>query len=101
MSMIRGTTPTLEFTLPFEVSLLEDAYVTLAQKGVEILSKCLHECSCGENKLVVTLKQEETLLLCCNYKTEIQIRVKTADGMALASNIITVDTERILKDGVI
>lgn len=99
--MIRGTTPTLEFTLPFEVSILEDAYVTLAQKGIEVLSKRLGECSCDKNKLVVTLKQEETLLLCCDYKTEIQIRAKTLEGAALASQILTVDTERILKDGVI
>lgn len=30
--MIRGTTPTLEFALPFEVDLIAEAYVTISQK---------------------------------------------------------------------
>lgn len=30
-SMIRGTTPTLEFTLPFDTSLIAEMYVTIAQ----------------------------------------------------------------------
>lgn len=29
--MIRGTTPTLEFTLPFDTSLIAEMYVTIAQ----------------------------------------------------------------------
>ena len=57
------------------------------------------KCTCAENVITVTLTQEETLLLNCDCKTEIQIRAKTVDGKALASKIFTVDTERILKDG--
>ena len=45
------------------------------------------------------LTQEETLKLKANSIAEIQIRVRTNSGEALASNIIQVSTERILKDG--
>ena len=69
--MYRGTTPTLKFTLPFEAG-------TLAG-----------------------LTQEETLKLGVSDRTEIQLRVRLADGNALASQIFAVSTERILKDGVI
>lgn len=31
--MIRGTTPTLEFTLPFDTSLIAEMYVTMAQES--------------------------------------------------------------------
>lgn len=99
--IIRGTTPTLEFTIPFDTGIIDEAFVTLAQNEVIIIDKPLAECECSESKLSVRLTQEETLLLDCDCKTEIQIRVKTKEGDAMASFPITVDTGRILKDGAI
>lgn len=99
--MIRGTTPTLEFTIPFDAGQLAEAYVTLSQNGEIVIDKALHDCQCGGNKLSVKLTQEETLKLQCECITEIQIRARTLEGEAIASNIIREQTERILKDGVI
>ena len=99
--MIRGTTPTLEFIIPFDTGQLAEAFVTLSQNEVIIIDKALTECQCNENKLSVRLTQEETLKLQCDCTTEIQIRAKTLEGEAIASQIIKVNTERILKDGVI
>ena len=99
--MIRGTTPLLEFTLPFDVEGLAEVWVTFAQNKKEILTKELCDCEKNGRKLSVHLTQEETLKLTCNCKTEIQLRVKTAAGDALVSEIIKEDTERILKEGAI
>lgn len=99
--MIRGTTPTLEFTLPFGTELLAEAWVTLAQGKTEVLTKELRECTCGDNTLTVRLTQEETLLLNGDRNVEIQVRVRLNSGDALASDIIHVAADRILKDGVI
>lgn len=97
--MIRGTTPTLEFTLPFSTDMLDEAWVTICQKDRVVLNKELEHCQCQENKLVVKLTQAETLLLESECNSEIQVRVRTKEGEALASNIIAVSIERILKDG--
>lgn len=99
--LIRGTTPTLEFLLPFDTDQLAEAFVTLSQRGVVKVDKALTECNCDENKLSVKLTQEETLKLECDFVTEIQIRAKTMSGDVIASNIIRECTDRILKDGVI
>lgn len=105
--MIRGTTPTLCFTLPFKTDTLSCAYVTFSKQGKVmnqgecIFEKTLDECCTDGNKLSVTLTQEETLKLDCTCNVEIQVRAKTKLGDALASNIITCDVGRILKDGVI
>lgn len=99
--MIRGTTPTLEFTLPFDIDILEEAWVTLSQNKVVVIDKELEHCTCENNKLTVRLTQEETLKLACDCYTEIQIRARTKEGDALASEIISVHTYRILKEGVI
>ena len=99
--MIRGTTPRLEFTLPFETGNLDAAWVTIAQNKKEIINKELAACKCEGCKLSVDLTQEDTLKLDCSCKAELQVRVKTRDGEALASEIIRVDVDRILKDGAI
>ena len=39
--MIRGTTPTLEFTLPFDTSLIAKMYITMTQNGKTALEKNL------------------------------------------------------------
>ncbi len=99
--LFRGTTPTLKFTLPLEVSTLSDAWITLAQNGCEVITKKLADCNASGDTLTLTLTQDETLMLTGGARTEIQIRVKTGDGKALASEIFSESTHRILKDGVI
>lgn len=99
--MIRGTTPTLEFSIPFDTNQLAEAFVTLSQNGAVVVDKALTECMCDENKLSVKLTQEETLKLQCDCITEIHIRARTLEGEALASDILRERTDRILKDGVI
>lgn len=99
--MIRGTTPTLEFVIPFDTGQLAEAFVSLSQNETVIIDKPLAECQRNGDKLIVRLTQEETLKLECDIVTEIQIRARTLEGEAIASQIIKVNTERILKDGVI
>lgn len=47
--MIRGTTPTLEFALPFEVDLIAEAYVTISQNQSVVIDKSLSELTCAGN----------------------------------------------------
>ena len=99
--MIRGTTPRLDFYLPFNVDALNEAYVTFAQNGETVFEKTLDECDTEQNRIIVKPTQEETLKLREGSMVEIQIRAKTAKGDALASNIMRESADRILKEGVI
>lgn len=98
--MIRGTTPTLSFILPFDTGHLTDGWVTISQAGEIVIDKQLSACSCEANKVRVKLTQEETLQL-ADRITYIQLRVKTNDGDVLASEIITTEARKILKEGAI
>lgn len=60
--MIRGTTPTLEFTLPFDASLIAEMYVTIAQGEKTVLEKTLSDCNCSGTSVSLTLTQEDKLL---------------------------------------
>ncbi len=99
--MIRGTTPTLIFDLPMDTKNLEAIYVTIGQKGRIILDKGIDALERSGKRIILRLTQKDTLELQGNQTSEIQIRVKTFAGDALASRIFQVNTERILKDGVI
>jgi hypothetical protein len=78
--IIRGTTPTHTWILPFESSLVKEARVIYAQNNKPIITKQTADCSIGEDKISVTLTQEETFLLNCDYYAEVQLRVLTIDG---------------------
>lgn len=65
------------------------------------MDKSLEECKADGNTLTVVLTQEETLSLTSGKFVEIQVRAKTVSDDVLASNIIRVNVDRILREGVI
>lgn len=97
--MIRGTTPTLKFELPFEADTIDEGYITIAQKGRPNFDIPISRCSADGNILVLELTQEETLRL-SSTKAELQLRVKI-DESVLASEIIFFSVGAILKEGMI
>ena len=99
--MFRGTTPTLCFNLPFSVSNVAVLYITVKQYDVEVLEKDLSDCVINDTSVSFTLTQEETLKLKPNRRISIQVRVRTHDGTALASQKFECDVKDILKEGVI
>lgn len=97
----RGTTPLLVFRLPFNIDEFSEVWVTLGQNNEVVVNKTLNQCEYSENILSIHLTQEDTLQLDSRNNTSVQIRARTHEGESLASNIITVRTNDILKDGVI
>lgn len=112
--MIRGTTPKHTFTLPFHTDIIDTVYITYRQEccyGKNIViergkdaAQGLDNCTFDGDKIIVELTQEETLAFMHGVQVAIQIRVKTTDGQTfnvLASEVIKVSVNEILKDGVI
>lgn len=99
--MYRGTTPTLSFELPFDVSEATSLYITISQRYDNIqIEKSLEDCSVDGTIATVSLTQEETLRLVPDKPVFIQVRV-VKDGVAMASDMIKTTVKDVLKDGVI
>lgn len=96
-----GTTPIISFYLPFEVDLVAELWFTMVQRGVEVFTKELDDMEIEGSKIIVKMTQEETLKLASGQKVEIQVRIRTTGDDAIASQVETVDVDRILKNGVI
>lgn len=102
--MIRGTTPSLFFNLPFESTEIQSAEITLeyvdANKKVLIV-KTLEDCELGEKSIGARLTQEETLQIPAPSKVYVQLRILNTDNVALATVPIEVTVRRLLTEGVI
>lgn len=98
--MIRYTTPTLTFNLPFEASYLSDAYVTIVQSN-KTIEKVYSDCTLQDKTLSVTLTQEETGSLVPERDAKVQLRCKGTDGKAYASQEFQIRIDDVLKSGAI
>lgn len=101
--MIRGTTPTLIFGVPFDVTAISLLNITFVQAENIVLEKELEDIRLDQetNEIICALTEEETLILDSEINNvDIQLRVGIGEER-LVSNIISTTVERILKDGVL
>lgn len=98
--MRKGTTPTLTFKIPFEVSMLKNAKATFRQGDIQ-LEKKLGDFETTENTLTIRLTQEETFLFRSDTQIKVQLRVVTLNGDALASDIFNIFVSECLDNEVL
>lgn len=100
-TIVGGTTPTHIMTIPFEASALAEVMIIYAQGGFEVFRKVTKDCVIVDKEIRVTLTQEDTLKLQNLTSVQIQLRVLTVDGSALASDIFTVPVAKVLNNEVL
>lgn len=102
--MIRGTTPTLLYTLPFSASMIKSAEITIEYvddlKKV-LIKKSLEDCVLGEKSISTVLSQEETLQFPAPAIVLVQLRIVTTDKTILATEPYSVTVKRLLAEEVI
>lgn len=99
--MRRGTTPTHIFSIPVEPLLVEKVRVIYKQGSDTVLEKEAKGSDLVDGKLLVKLTQEETLGFATGAKVEIQVRVLTTGGDAMASGIMSFWPGRLLEEEVL
>ena len=101
-TIVRGTTPTLTFTLPFEVDNLDAFWISFKQQNKVELNKEKGASGVTQKNytITVTLSQEETLQFGAG-KCLIQIRARDTSGKAVASNTMNFEVADVLRSGVI
>lgn len=99
--MTRGTTPIHRFRLPFDTGGVTRAKVLYAQDGQVVLEKDMEQLQLQGREILVRLSQEDTMVFDSACKAEIQLRLLTTEGTALASRILTCGVGRLLKDEVL
>ena len=99
--MIRGTTPTHTFNLPFDSGYLKTVLITYAQKKIPVVEKTEKDCVMDGSSIKVTLSQKDTLKFDDRRPVEIQIRVVLKNGVALATSVGTLKAGRVLNEEVL
>ena len=102
--MIRGTTPTLLFNLPFSATVIKSAEITIKYvDGLKkiLIKKLLCDCELGETTIGTRLTQEETLQFPAPASVSVQLRILTTDDIVLATEAYTVKVKKLLAEDVI
>lgn len=108
--MIRGTTPTLCFKIPYKEEQIELGYVTFSRKESVFMDIPFSDSrvTIEDGYVYVTFSQEDTLKFNSRASYSVQLRILLRDpddssvaNTAVASNIITISVGSILKNGVI
>lgn len=99
--MIRGTTPTHIFKIPFDTGQLKEIRISYAQDDKVIVEKNTSDCILKGDEITVTLSQEDTLKFSHRKVVEVQLKVLTIDGGVLANNVIRVSAEEVLNEEVL
>ncbi len=99
--MIRGTTPTHTFQIPFSTNLLNEIRITYAQGNSVIVEKKTEDCILDDMNITVRLTQEETMSFSERKTAEVQLRVLLNDGNVLATPVLRLDVGELLKDEII
>ena len=98
--MRRGTTQQIIFALsePIDMAVL---YITFQQGGKTVLEKTLDDVVIDGNNIIVDLTQEDTLALRASQTVYIQLRIRDTLDNAVASKVLRLYTDDVLKEGVI
>ena len=99
--MIRGTTPVHTFQLPFDTGCIKSIKILYAQNGQVVLEKNTRQVQLQGSTATVNLSQEDTLAFSSADTAEIQLRILTEEGQALASGVIPCGVGRLLEDEVL
>ena len=100
--MIRATTPTHSFELPFDYEqFVGKILITYKQGNNIILEKTENDISFSGNTVSFELTQEETNLFNGEMIVDIQVRVLTKGGEALASDTWHKTVIEVLNDKVL
>ena len=99
MSTIRGTTPTVTFNLPFNVSTIKNLEVYFGQNDECLVTKGYDDCVLSGTTLQVMLTQSDTLQFNDDEKLQIQVRFVFTDDTVDATEIMKGKVGKILKDG--
>lgn len=99
--MIRGTTPTHTFTLPFDVSNVAKCKIIYSQDDVQVFCKRTEDCVLDGADVRVTLTQEDTFKFDCKKLVQIQVRVLTGGGNLITSDVMVTTVGKCLDDEVL
>lgn len=100
MVTVRGTTPTITFRLPFQTDQIRKVEIYFAQE-VFLFQKNTEDCSFEENRITVTLSQEETLQLDEGLSLRLQVRIVFTNGAVGATRKLRTSVVGLLKEGMI
>lgn len=97
--IVRGSTPTHTFGIPFDTSTVTGVVIIYAQDGAEVLQKKTADCTITNHDVSVTLSQSDTLLFSADKPAKAQLVVYVGE-LAFVSKTVEMSVSDILSEDV-
>ena len=91
--IIRGTTPTINYSFSFAASTIEKTRIYFIQGNETLLTKDEDDCTMNGNTVSVTLTEAETYLFSVKKRLETNARVMQTGGFVGATKSVFIDID--------
>lgn len=99
--MKKGSTPTIEITIPLLKSSIQKARVIFGYGSVPFLKKNTDNLEISDNLIKCSLSQEETFMFDSDSIADVQLRIITTDNKSLVSDKLKLLVEECMDDEVL
>lgn len=95
---MRGTTPSVTFTIPLKKEMIAKAKITFKQDNEILLTKHTRSCTIEDGKISTSLTREETLLFPNSKHIKMQLEIETPAGQSHKTRVYTIYSSELLSE---
>lgn len=99
--MYKTTTPTFNLTIPFAADDINNFVLSLVQQGQTVFTFTQDDCVVTDNKITLTLTQEQSAVFVHRYPIHLQVRIMLNSGVVVSSAVEHIYVHRSLNNTIL
>lgn len=99
--MYKTTTPTFNLTIPFTADDINNFVLSLVQQGQTVFTFTQDDCVVTDNKITLTLTQEQSAVFVHRYPIHLQVRIMLNSGVVVSSAVEHIYVHRSLNNTIL
>ena len=99
--MYKTTTPTFNLTIPFAADDINNFVLSLVQQGQTVFTFTQDDCVVTDNKITLTLTQEQSAVFVHRYPIHLQVRIMLNSGVVVSSAVEHIYVQRSLNNTIL
>ena len=99
--MYKTTTPTFNLIIPYKADEINNFVLSFVQQGQTVFTFTQDDCVVTDNKITLTLSQEQSAVFVHRYPIHLQVRIMLSSGVVVSSAVEHIYVHRSLNDSIL
>lgn len=99
--MYKTTTPTFNLIIPYKADEINNFVLSLVQQGQTVFTFTQDDCVVTDNKITLTLSQEQSAVFVHRYPIHLQVRIMLSTGVVVSSAVEHIYVHRSLNNTIL